>query len=98
MKGKTNNPNGRPKGKPNKTTAEMRLWVEKLINSNRKQLEADLRVLKPAERWNIIEKLMQYTVPKIQSVNAKLDLNSLTDEQLAFVITELLEKLKKDEN
>lgn len=96
-KGKSGNPNGRPKGTPNKTTASMRIWVEKLINSNRKQLEADLSKLKPAERWNVIEKLMQYTLPKMQTVDAKIDLHSLTDDQLATVISEVLERVKDED-
>jgi len=96
-KGKTGNPNGRPKGSPNKSTAEMRLWVDKLINSNRKQLEADLRLLKPAERWNVIERLMSYTLPKMQSIDANINLGKLTDEQLATVINEIMEGVQNED-
>ena len=37
----------------------------------------------------MLEKLMSYVVPKMQSVEAKIDLNRLSDEQLDDVISEL---------
>ena len=91
-KGKTNNPNGRPKGKPNKVTGEVREWIKAIIEKQRPQLERDLKALEPAERWRIVVKLMQYVVPKMQAIEANLDFNRLTDEQLDKLAGELLEK------
>lgn len=91
-KGKTNNPNGRPKGKPNKVTGEVREWIKAIIEKQRPQLEKDLKALEPAERWRIVEKLMQYVVPKMQAIEANIDFNRLTDEQLDKLAGELLEK------
>jgi hypothetical protein len=96
-KGKTGNPNGRPKGSLNKRTKETRQWIDGLINGNRKQLEADLRLLKPNERWSIVEKLLQFVVPKMQSIDANIDLHTLTDEQLATVITEVIERVQNED-
>lgn len=93
-KGTTNNPNGRPKGKPNRVTGEVREWIRALIDKQRPQLEKDLKALDPAERWRIIEKLMSYVVPKMQSVEAKIDLNSLSDEALDGLIRELTKEVE----
>ena len=91
-KGKTNNPNGRPKGTPNKITQDMRVWLSAVIDKNRKQMEKDLKRLEPKDRLQILEKLMQYVIPKQQAVSADIDFARLTDEQLDAVI----DKLTKD--
>ena len=88
-KGKTGNPNGRPKGTPNKVTQFNREWIAKLLNKNIKQIEKDLQALEPKDRLQMLEKFMQYTTPKLQSVEAKVDLNQLSDVQLEQVVNEL---------
>lgn len=96
-KNRTNNPHGRPKGSVNKVTKTTRDWVQGLIDGNRSKLEKDLKELEPKERWQVIERLMQYTLPKMASVEAKIDLNNLTETQLDTIITELSNKIN-DEN
>ena len=81
-KGKTNNPNGRPKGTPNKITQDMRQWLSTVIDKNRRQIERDLKALEPKERLQMLEKLMQYVIPKQQAVSAEVDFSTLTDDQL----------------
>jgi deoxyribodipyrimidine photolyase-like uncharacterized protein len=92
-KGKTGNPNGRPKGSPNKTTQSVREWLTRLIDDNREQIRKDLAALEPKERLQVLEKFMQYTVPKMQSVEARVDIDRLSDSQIDQVINELSEKL-----
>lgn len=78
-KGKTNNPNGRPKGTPNKTTTELRQWVINLLSKNRAQLSRDLLAIPdPAERWRIVVKILEMVLPKpptqiAATVNTELD-------------------------
>ena len=80
---------GRKKGTPNRVTNDVRQWLNELINNNRQQVERDLRALKPKERLQILEKYMQYTIPKMQSVQTKIDFNSLSDKQLDNFIREI---------
>ena len=95
-KGTTNNPNGRPAGKPNRITSDVKNWLAGLIDKNRKQMERDLKLLEPKERLLILEKLMTYVVPKQQAVQAQIDLNTLSDEQLNILINELTKDLENE--
>ena len=96
-KGHTNNPNGRPKGKPNKITQDMRGWLSAVIDKNRKQMERDLKALEPKDRLQMLEKLMQYVVPKQQAVSTEIDFTKLSDDQLDAVIDQLTKGID-DEN
>lgn len=66
-KGKTGNPNGRPKGVPNKTTSTVRSWLVQLINDNRELIERDFKKLEPDKRLLMLEKLLPYLMPKVES-------------------------------
>lgn len=95
MKGKTNNPNGRPKGVPNKVTKSVRAFIGEVIDKNRRQMVRDLKALEPKDRLIILEKLMQYIIPKQQAQS--IDITSLTDEQLTSVINEISNNLTDED-
>ena len=96
-KGKTNNPNGRPKGTPNRITQDVRAWLSAVIDKNRKQMERDLKALEPKDRLQMIEKLMQYVIPKQQAVSAEVDFSKLTDEQLTIIVNQLTEGIDNED-
>lgn len=85
-KGRTNNPAGKPKGTPNRFTRDLRERIYDLIDRKWDTLEEDLDCLEPKDRLAFLEKLMSYTIPKLQSVeyvpDAEKLLNGLSDEQL----------------
>ncbi len=96
-KGKTNNPNGRPKGKPNKLTQEARAWLSAVIDKNRKQMERDLKALEPKDRLQMLEKLMQYVIPKQQATTVEIDFSKMSEEQLNAIINTLLTNIENED-
>ena len=70
-KGQTNNPRGRPKGKPNKATTDLRTFINELLQDNLDLIVSDLGRLESRDRLQILEKLMQYVIPKQQSISAE---------------------------
>lgn len=72
-KGHTNNPNGRPKGTPNKVTSELKAWLVELIEGNHEQIKADLQAIEPEERIRLLFSILPYIIPKQQAVSGKLE-------------------------
>ena len=85
---------GRAKGTPNKVTGTVKEWLTDLIDRNRGQIEADLQQLDPKERLAVLEKFMQYIVPKPKTELAVTgdgrELNKpMTIEEAKRIISEL---------
>ena len=75
------------------TRQDLRSWFSKLIDKNRDQIQRNLTALPSKERLQVLEKFMQYTIPKMQNAEAKLDLDKLRDEQIDQIGNELAENL-----
>lgn len=68
-KGKTNNPQGRPAGTPNKATADLRERIKSFIDNNFENLTADIRAIdSPEKRARVTIELLKYILPAMQSV------------------------------
>jgi len=93
-KGKTNNPNGRPKGTPNKSTGEMRAKIQKLIDTTWRGVLKDIQKMKPRDRIDMIIRLLPYVTPKLQMTEFNVDFDRLTDEQLDGFVNSLIEKME----
>lgn len=77
-KGHTNNPNGRPKGQPNKITSEFKAVIKQFVEHNWQQVQADFDNMDAEQRTNFIVKLLPYILPKA-------DTTEMTDKD-TFVI------------
>lgn len=86
MKGHTNNPNGRPKGKPNQITFDLREGLADFLEKHWPQVDKDLKDVSPAERLRFFEKLLPYVIPKLQTIEYRSEgeklISALTDEQV----------------
>ena len=64
----SNNPNGRPKGSPNRDTAKVRLAVADLLNANADNLSTWLDAVaqeSPEKAIKLVTDLLEYAMPKL---------------------------------
>lgn len=78
---------GRKKGSPNKVTSAVKECISKMLTdyTNSKTFLKDFAELEPKERLMIAEKLMNYVVPKMQSVAVE-DVNKDKNSTVAMLI------------
>jgi len=93
-KGMTNNPAGRLPGALNKVAKDLRLTIVDFLETNWNEVIELWSNLEPKDKIKFYETLMQYAVPKMQSVAVDLDLNleNLTEKQLDYIIETLINK------
>ena len=77
MKGKTNNPNGRPKGIPNQITAEQRQWLNKFLTDQRQDFVECYELVPPDKRCSLYLKAMEYILPRPQQVTIDTEIKQL---------------------
>ncbi|MEI7492955.1 MAG: hypothetical protein WCK92_16260 [Bacteroidota bacterium] len=63
---------GRPKGSPNKITAEQKERIEWVLELLDETLEDSIRKLKPKDQVDLWMNLQEYIRPKLQRVNVDL--------------------------
>lgn len=68
-KGKSGNPNGRPKGSHNKVKASLVERITGLIENNFDKLQEDFDSLEPMDRIRAISGLLNYVLPKQQALS-----------------------------
>jgi hypothetical protein len=76
---------GRKPQTPNRTTADLRAKINDIVSKQIDTIEFDLQSLKPLERLQIVEKLISYCVPKMQSLDIQTSLE-LEYKQLEILL------------
>lgn len=64
-KGQVLNPNGRPKGTPNRTTQEMKDFIATVLSENLDRMREDFDKMNPSTRWMLWEKFGKYVIPTL---------------------------------
>ena len=98
-KGQINNPLGRPKGAQSRATADLRRAVNDLLDNNWEKIQKDIDKLEAKDRLAFLEKLLSYTLPKLQSVEVHADLTAklegMSENQLNTLIDHILTQNSK---
>jgi len=72
-KGQSGNPNGRPKGTPNKVTGDIKQVLADVLNGiSPEQILKDLNSLKPYERLKMIDSLASYVIPRAKEAEPEI--------------------------
>ena len=93
---------GREKGSLNKTTSDIKRFVDELIGKNLSTMKKDLKKIEPYQRLQVIEKLLQYTLPKRQSVSIEeqvrceyIEIERLLNSAPNEAITAIAERIRE---
>jgi regulator of sirC expression with transglutaminase-like and TPR domain len=68
---------GRQPGSQNKVTRELKEWLQKVVDDNKEQFEADLQAVEPEKRLAVMERLLSYLVPKPQNLDIQIEYREL---------------------
>jgi hypothetical protein len=89
IKGMSGNPSGRPKGSRNKASEHLRGLIADFLEEKFDQVVQDFADLDPKDRIRFYCDMLQYSVPKLQSVGSSVDFENLSDQELDQIIEEL---------
>ena len=88
-KGVSGKPEGRPKGATNKTSLQLREMITDFLETNFEKIEKDFELLNAKEKAKLYCDLLQYGLPRLQTVQLETDFDRLPDDQLDKIINEL---------
>jgi hypothetical protein len=84
VKGQVLNPNGRGKGNPNRSTKEIREFIQKVVSKKLDEFEDDLEKMSPANQWNIIEKVAKYFMPALSKTEIEGQIDGEINIKISF--------------
>ena len=88
-KGTSGNYEGRPKGSLNKTSLKLRETISAFLEVNFELIVRDFESLTPKDRIKFYYDLLNYGLPKLQSIQMETDFDRLPESQLDDIINAL---------
>ncbi len=89
MKGVSGNPTGRPKGSKNKAAGDLREMVINFLEEKFPTVVENYELLEPKDKLKFYNDLLQYGLPKLQSVSTVTDFENMSEEKLDEIIKRL---------
>jgi len=75
---------GRKKGSKNKTNTQLKAQVQRLLDDNMDMVQHDLDALEPRDRIKFLIDLMNFTIPKMKSMDATVtSVIDMDDDKIA---------------
>lgn len=84
---------GRKKGALNKLSTDLKQEITDFLNDNFDVVKKEWQSLEGKEKLNFYKDLLKYSVPQMQSTSLETDLSKLTDEQLDYILNNLINKI-----
>ena len=94
--GESGNPKGRKPGATNKVAKPIKEQLNNFLNEKILELPEIWTKLTPRDRAGFIKDLVPYYIPKLQTIEAHLEYNRLTDENLDRIVSDLLNNIQND--
>lgn len=86
VRGKSANPNGRPKGARNKRNEELANLVSKLLQGMQRQVKRDIEALTPSERVKAFTALLPFAIPKQATISIEAKIKQEYEELKTLLI------------
>lgn len=94
--GESGNPSGRKPGAVNKVAKPVKEQLSYFLNEKILELPAIWNKLTARDRASLLKDLWPYFLPKLQTIEAHLEYDKLTDEGLKQIATDILNSLQDD--
>lgn len=88
--GQSGNPAGKPKGAKNKVSSNLRETITAFLSDNFSKIEQDFHAMPQKDRAKLYCDLLQYGLPKLQTMSMDLGFEKLSDDELGEIINQLI--------